>query len=78
MAGDSYLLKLEEAKGTTKLIAGTPRPSGIFYADGPANQAHFGTIKGLCSAQDGILFVHDANHVIRKVTPAGQVTTWAF
>jgi hypothetical protein len=43
-----------------------------------ATQAHFGTIKGLCIVPDGALFVHDANHVIRKITPAGQVTTWAF
>ncbi len=41
-------------------------------------QANFGTIKGLCFSPDGTLFVHDANHLIRKITPAGQVTTWAF
>lgn len=77
-AGGHQLLKLDEAKGRAESIAGAPRPSGISYTDGPAKQAHFGQIKGLCSAPDGTLFVHDANHVIRKVTPAGQVTTWAF
>lgn len=72
------LLKLDEATGRTESIAGSPPPSGISYADGPAKQAHFGTIKGLCSGPDGTLFVHDANHVIRKISPAGHVTTWAF
>jgi hypothetical protein len=27
---------------------------------------------------DGTLFMNDNNNVIRKLTPAGQVTTWAF
>ncbi|MCP9451530.1 MAG: hypothetical protein NNA23_02485 [Nitrospira sp.] len=77
-ADGHQLLRLDEAKGRTESIAGAPQPSGTSYADGPANQAHFGTIKGLCAVPDGTLFVHDANHVIRKVTPAGHVTTWAF
>ncbi len=77
-ADGHQLLKLDEAKGRTESIAGAPRPTGISYADGPANQAHFGTIKGLCVVPDGTLFVHDANHVIRKISPSGHVTTWAF
>lgn len=67
------LLKLDETKGRTKSIAGSLRLSGIAYADGPANQAHFGTIKGLCIVPDGTLFVYDANHVIRKITPAALI-----
>jgi hypothetical protein len=27
---------------------------------------------------DGTLFMNDKNNVIRKLTPAGRLTTWAF
>jgi hypothetical protein len=49
-----------------------PAPTDVNHADGPARQAHFGTIKGLCHAPDGTLFVHDSTYLIRKITPAGQ------
>jgi hypothetical protein len=75
----SQILRLDEASGRTEVIAGAPWSQGASHADGPARQAHFGTIKGLCHAPDGTLFVHDdLHHLIRKITPAGQVTTWAF
>jgi hypothetical protein len=77
--GGSQILRLDEASGRTEVIAGAPWSQGASHADGPARQAHFGTIKGLCHAPDGTLFVHDdLHHLIRKITPAGQVTTWAF
>ena len=76
--GGFQIVRLDEAKGRTEVVAGAPRPTDVSLADGPARQANFGTVKGLCFAPNGTLFVHDANHVIRKVTPAGQVTTWAF
>jgi hypothetical protein len=72
------ILRLDEVSGRTEVIAGAPAPSHVNHADGPARQAHFGGIKGVCSAPDGTLFVHDSTHLIRKITPAGQVTTWAF
>lgn len=76
--GYRILRLVDETKGRTEVVAGAPRPSDINHADGSARQAHFGTIKGLCFVPDGTLFVHDGTHVIRKVMPAGQVTTWAF
>lgn len=77
--GAHQILRLvDEATGRTEVIAGAPRPTDVNHADGPAKSAHFGTVKGLCFAPDGTLFAHDANHLIRKITPAGQVTTWAF
>ncbi len=27
---------------------------------------------------DGTLYINDGTHLIRKLTAAGQVTTWAF
>jgi hypothetical protein len=74
----SQILRLDEASGRTEIIAGALSPTDVNHADGPARQAHFGGIKGVCYAPDGTLFVHDATHLIRKITPAGQVTTWAF
>ncbi len=74
----SQILRLDEASGRTEVIAGAPSPTHVNHGDGPARQAHFRGIKGLCHAPDGTLFVHDATHVVRKITPAGQVTTWGF
>lgn len=70
--------RLDEASGRATVLAGSEPPTDVSHADGPARGAHFATLKGLCFAPDGTLFVHDANHLIRKITPAGQVTTWAF
>jgi len=76
--GYQILRLVDENSGRTEVVAGAPRPTDVRHADGPAKSAHFGTVKELCFGPDGTLFVHDANHLIRKVTPAGQVTTWAF
>ncbi|MEW5740387.1 MAG: hypothetical protein AB1938_15770 [Myxococcota bacterium] len=77
--GGYQILKLvDEAKGRTQVVAGAPRPTDVNHGDGPALKAHFGTVRGLCFTKDGTLYVHDANHLIRKISPAGQVTTWAF
>jgi hypothetical protein len=76
--GHQILRLVDEDSGRTEVVAGAPRPTDIKHADGPAKSAHFGTVRGLCFAPDGTLYVHDANHLIRKITPAGQVTTWAF
>ncbi|MCX8005029.1 MAG: hypothetical protein N2688_08740 [Burkholderiaceae bacterium] len=76
--GGKIVRLVDEAKGRVEVVAGAPRPTNVQHADGPARQAHFGTVSGLCFAPDGTLYVHDASHLIRKITPAGQVTTWAF
>jgi hypothetical protein len=77
--GGYQILKLvDEATGRTEVIAGAPRPTDVNHGDGPAKKAHFGTILGLCVTRDGTYFIHDANRVIRKLSPAGQVTTWGF
>jgi glucose/arabinose dehydrogenase len=72
------ILRLDEATGRTSVLAGSASDADTIYADGPAMQARFHTIRDLGYAPDGTLFVNDANHVIRKITPDGQVTTWAF
>ncbi len=70
--------RLDEATGVATVVTGTSLPTNVSYGDGTVKQAYFGNIRGLCFAPNGTMFVHDASLVIRKVTKAGQVTTWAF
>jgi hypothetical protein len=77
--GNGYqVMRLDEVKGTPTLVAGAPLPSNVNHGDGPARQAYFSRFRSLCIAPDSTLYINDANNVIRKVTPSGQVTTWAF
>jgi hypothetical protein len=76
--GGMQIRRLDEATGTTVIVAGTPRPTDVNHADGPARQACFGTIRNLWFAPEGVLYIHDSTQVIRKMTPEGKVTTWAF
>lgn len=77
--GNGYqVLRLDEATGIPVVVAGAPTPGDINHGDGSARQAYFGTFRSMCIAPDGTLYVNDAKHIIRKLTTAGQVTTWAF
>jgi sugar lactone lactonase YvrE len=59
----------------TSTLAGEPSWG---YSDGKGLDAHFYSPKGLAIGPSGNLYVTDfANHVIRKVTPEGVVTTLA-
>jgi len=62
--------------GVVTTVAGTPGKSGT--ADGPAATAQFGGIGGVAFDASGNLYVADAgNYTIRKITPAGVVSTLA-
>lgn len=77
--GSGYqVLRLNEATGTGVVVAGAARLDDMNQRDGPAKEAFFGTIRSMCFDPGGTLYLNDANHVIRKLTPAGAVTTWAF
>lgn len=57
-------------------LAGGPREPG--YADGTGAAARFNTPRGLATAPDGSIYVSDSgNHVIRRVTTDGVVSTVA-
>ena len=62
--------------GVVATLAGMPATLGT--NDGSGNSARFNTPMGLAANGDGTLYVADTwNHTIRKVTPAGEVTTIA-
>lgn len=59
-------------------LAGVGRDSVTGTTDGTGAAARFGSMEGAVVAPNGDLFVADTyNHTIRKITPAGVVTTLA-
>jgi hypothetical protein len=73
-AATAAVLTASNAKVTT--LAGKAGTTG--KADGTGSAASFNQPHSLAVASDGILYVADySNHVIRKVTPDGAVTTLA-
>ncbi len=72
----THLIRKISTNGTVTTIAGTPYIPGD--QDGTGNQAQFWRPYGLTLDNDGNIIVADEwNHKIRKVTPAGVVTTIA-
>ena len=74
---DSYNSRIRKirSQGVVTMLAG----SGTFgYADGPGAGAQFNHPKGLAVDEEGNVYVADeSNHRIRKVSPAGEVSTVA-
>ena len=70
-SGNHSIRKLADGKVTT--VAGSYTPG---YNDGAASEARFNSPQDVAIAADGTLYVADTlNHVIRKISPAGEVTT---
>jgi sugar lactone lactonase YvrE len=64
------------AGGRSQLFAGATNVPG--YADGKGNAARFNSPTGIAADSQGNLYVADTgNHVIRKITPDGTVSTVA-
>lgn len=75
---DDQTIRKITAGGTVTTLAGSRGQTGSW--DGPGNTATFGNggFVGLTAASDGSLYVADSgNDLIRKVTPSGQVSTFA-
>jgi hypothetical protein len=74
-SGSHTIRKISPA-GVVSTLAGVAGSSGS--SDGIGGAAHFTSPLGLASDAAGTLFVSDSgNHTIRKVTPAGEVSTIA-
>ncbi|OFV92099.1 MAG: hypothetical protein A3H95_05125 [Acidobacteria bacterium RIFCSPLOWO2_02_FULL_64_15] len=64
------------ASGTIVTLAGLAGSAGA--ADGPGNLARFNQPFGVAVASDGTQYIADnSNHAIRRITPAGVVSTFA-
>jgi streptogramin lyase len=71
----NYAVRKITPAGVVSTFAGTGT-SGL--VNGPGNTAKFGLAFGICSDPSGNIFVADmSNRVIRKITPAGVVSTFA-
>ena len=72
----NHCVRALSADGQVETVAGAPGVSG--FADGLGDRALFFAPAGLAIAADGSLLVADTgNHCIRRITPAGLVTTYA-
>jgi len=73
---DNELIRKITPAGVVTTVAGLAGASGS--ADGTGNAARFNSPEGVTVDGSGNLYVADAgNHTIRKITPAGAVTTLA-
>lgn len=71
----NHAVRLVAAGAVSTLAGGLGQPG---FADGTGNQARFNGLGGLAFDSAGNLFVADwDNHVIRRITPAGVVSTFA-
>ncbi|MGY3088124.1 sugar lactone lactonase YvrE [Hymenobacter sp. UYAg731] len=74
--GENHTIRKIMPDGTVSTAAGTAGRKGT--ADGPGPAARFNLPHGVAVNADGVLYVADTfNHTIRKITPAGHVTTLA-
>lgn len=71
--GNNAIRKVSPAGVVTTLAGG----GGTGFADGVGNAARFAGPRGLAVDGNGNVYVADANHALRKITPAGVVSTIA-
>ena len=72
---ENHLIRKIDSNGLVTTLAGSGEPG---YVDGFAAEAMFNGPRGICIDNEGNLYIGDSwNHRIRKVTPDGNVTTYA-
>ncbi|WP_431261662.1 hypothetical protein ACQ859_15285 [Roseateles chitinivorans] len=79
---DVSTIRAVDATHTVRTIAGTPSvfgdSSGQGAVDGAGATARFTNVTGLARAANGDLYASDSmNYAIRRIDPAGNVTTYA-
>lgn len=72
---DESIIRKITPDGTVTTLAGAPSVRGS--VDGPIAVASFGFLSGISRDASGNLYVADNLHTIRKITPAGLVSTLA-
>jgi sugar lactone lactonase YvrE len=73
--GNFVIRKITPA-GVVTVFAGSPGNGG--YIDATGSAARFNLIQGLCiDSSDNLFVANPADDTIRKITPAGVVTTFA-
>jgi sugar lactone lactonase YvrE len=74
--GGNHTIRKISPAGVVTTLAGSPGQAGS--ADGPGGAARFDQPRGLAVDRDGQVFVIDYNnHTVRRITPAGTVSTVA-
>ncbi len=74
--GDNHVIRKITPQGVVSVLAGVSGESG--FGDGPALEAQFNSPAAVAVAEDGTVFVADSdNHVIRKISTRGVVSTVA-
>jgi sugar lactone lactonase YvrE len=72
----NHTIRKVSPSGAASTVAGSPRTSGT--VNGTGNAARFSSPNGIAVDAAGNLYVADrGNHSIRRITPAGVVTTFA-
>lgn len=72
----NQVIRRIDPKGNVVTLAGSPGAWGS--ADGSGSAARFHSPQGLCLGADGNIYIADThNHTIRRMTPAGEVTTFS-
>lgn len=83
LTGNNSIVRVGAADGSgnhaASVLAGAPNPYvPPGSADGTGGAASFNAPRGIAFGTDGDLFVADSgNHTIRRITPAGAVSTFA-
>jgi gliding motility-associated-like protein len=73
---DNHVIRKIDPAGNVSTIAGTVRTEGATNANGTA--AKFFSPENMVFDNDGNMYIADTdNHLIRKMTPAGEVSTFA-
>ena len=78
LVADDSTVRLVTPAGAVSTLAGLHPGIACGSADGTGSAARFGRSMSIALARDGNLYAADtANHTIRRITPAGVVTTLA-
>jgi len=72
----NFTIRMITPAGIVSTFAGKPRSFG--YQDGTGGDVRFGELEGIAVDKNGNVYASDAgNSLIRKITPAGLVSTYA-